>query len=219
MESFSFDLGGFLGAVLGAIAAAGGVVYSLRRTSQYDREKERSRISSLRRAIIVETKLSFSNAYYLEVALRFTPDDPAIPPFEWWRQITPQIHVDKPAVVEANLDSIGEFEESEIEKILLTLSAMKEFADALSDARSCVSEGEFARTFTTLVIKRGQLLYHLNDFFSNLAPKEEIGGKSILNSIRNVSQSQLPAYWTRVGSGPGVSLPSGVPAGRVVNPR
>jgi hypothetical protein len=138
MESFNlfdhFDWGGFLGAVFGAIAAAVGVVYSLRKIYKYDRMKEKLRISALRRAIIVETRLCFSNAYYLEVALRFLPDNPETSPFVWWRKIAPQIYVDKPAVVEANLGSIAAFEETEIEVILLTLSAIKEFVQVLSDA-------------------------------------------------------------------------------------
>ena len=45
----NFDFGGFLGAVLGAIAAYLGVVYSLRETYKHDRMKEQSRVNALRR--------------------------------------------------------------------------------------------------------------------------------------------------------------------------
>jgi hypothetical protein len=120
--------------------------------------------------------LSFSNVYYLKVALGFTPDDPATPPFEWWRRITPQIYVDKPAAIEANRGSIAALEEAEIETIRLTLSAMKEFADALSDARSCTREDAFARKFITLAAKRTQLLCHLGEFFSKLVPGKQLLG-------------------------------------------
>lgn len=214
----TLDLGGFIGGVLGALAAYLAVVYSVKKTRKLDKDKERSRINALRNPIIIEARLSFVSAYYFGRSLEETPVDENITPFTWWRyQTSPTLYFDKPAVIAENLESINSLEEKEIKVILSTLGVMTEFFESLNEARRCTIEKEFPIKFLILVRKRGQLFGHLQQFFDVMAPKKQFEGSLVVDMLQHVPP--LPDFWARVLSGPGIDVPPSGSSRRIPNDR
>jgi hypothetical protein len=196
-----FDWGGFIGAVLGAVAAGLGVVYSLQKTAQFERRKEDRIAAAMRKLIVTEARLSVSNLYYLRLALAFTPENKSTPVFEWWNASKFQLHIQRPLAILQNLGNLTRLDGSEIGAVLMLLSAMTEFADALKEAKNCQLEKDFPERFTAMIVKSNQLLYQLDAFFTKMAPLEKIGDIVILDQIKAMAVP-LPDYWNHAVAHP-----------------
>jgi hypothetical protein len=195
----NFDVGGFVGGVLGAIAAGFGVIYSLRKTAQFERRKQEAMFRALRSAVITEVKLAVSNLAHFDFGLRVEPrhevtSDMA---FRWWRSMEPQFYEFRPTVIPANLQNIALFPENEISLILTVQGAISEFAEALAAARACNNADGFASVLRSLLVKRAQLIGQLQQFFSEMAPRAKINDADVLPHLSRLGQ-ELPKYWTKI---------------------
>jgi len=93
----------------------------------------------------------------------------------------------------ANLPNLYRLKASEVDSVLMLLSAMTEFADALNDAKNCQQKENFPDRFTVAMVKHAQLFNQLSAFFNIMAPLEKIGGKLIEDFIKALPP--IPNYW------------------------
>ena len=164
-----FDLGGFFGAVLGAIAAGYGVIYSLKKTAQFDRSKEDARVMTLRRAIVIEATQSVYNVEFLDGVLKLTSTHGSDSAFARWVGARGQLHVLNPHIMTSNLastESVKLLEDEEISVIIRLNNSMCEFAEALRNTQQA-SDHQFKQAFGDLYAKRSQLVDRLVSFLTN----------------------------------------------------
>ena len=204
MSQFSildhFDWGGFIGAVLGAIASGIGVIYSLYKTSQFDRNKEQLQVHALYKAIFVELTLIRETVASFSRAVRTVPNDPSISPFLFWRrEINPLLYPYKLSVIPANLHQISVFKENIIKATLTLAASFTEYREALNDVMSCIQESEFATKLSVLFLKRAALSSPLGFCFGLYAALCDEQTQDIKNLIATLeaAMEDLPEFWVK----------------------
>jgi hypothetical protein len=191
-----FDLGGFFGAVLGAIAAGYGVIYSLKKTAQFDRSKEDARVMTLRRAIVIEATQSVYNVEFLDGVLKLTSTHGSDSAFARWVGARGQLHVLNPHIMTSSLESIGLFEEKEIGVIIRLHNSICEFAEALRNTQQA-SENQFKQAFGDLYTKRSQLVERLVVFFDKFTASGDEVDMKVRAALAEIKKPS-PAFWQLV---------------------
>jgi hypothetical protein len=147
VPDFTLDLGGLIGGVVGAVAAAFGVVYSLRRTDAYNRLERAEKITRLRAAIVVEARLIGTELYNFNMHNLLKPTNYA--PREFYRTQN-RIAVAEPTLMRTALSELSSLPRQEAERILFLLNANLHLQRALARARSAPSDAEFETAVTAV---------------------------------------------------------------------
>jgi hypothetical protein len=191
-----FDWGGFLGAVLGAIAAGLGVVYSLRKTAEFDKKRDEQRKAAVRRIVLAQGKLSVSNIAHTTAGLSAQPPKNATP-LQWWKQIEPQTYVIYPTAVSANLPNMNLLFDKEIEATLSFHQSMSQYCQSLEKCRDSKEEEEFLTRFEHFLWKRRNIISDLRELFQIMGPLEKFGDVLVLTGIETLERTYLPEIWKR----------------------
>jgi hypothetical protein len=147
VPDFTFDLGGLTGGVLGAIAAAFGVVYSLRKTDTQNRHERDEKIARLRAAIVIEARLIGIDLYNLNFVSVLKPDN--FTPREFYRT-QQSIAVASPSLMREALGDLSSLPRKEAERILFLLNGDRRLQGALDRARSAPTDEEFQTAIATV---------------------------------------------------------------------
>jgi len=194
VPNFSFDLGGLTGGILGAIAAAFGVVYSLHRTDAQNRRERDERITRLRAAIGIEARLIGIDLYNLHILSSLKPVIDCTPR-TFYSDGT--ITVGCPNLMREALGDLGSFPRKEAERILFLLNGDQRLQGALDRARSAATDEEFetaiAAVHQAFMFQCGQvglLLEHMSP--GELAPLTP--PRKLTELLREISA--WPKWWT-----------------------